>query len=132
MSFSMDQLTTLADFAEAHGLSVATVNPWAAGENPRVQPVHKFANTRVFLISDLEAVASANGNAKVLLSQALKRIDELHAKINELTSENDELAALEAETRQDLLEARSENLELRYKQDELERAIVLLRENIAD
>lgn len=99
MDFS--SVMTFAQFAEKIGTTVGNVKNWA--DKADVKPVHKFGNTNVYNVADLEdAVGKFASTASALRAVGYvhpdqhKDMQDLHAsavrEAIELQSENDKLA----------------------------------------
>jgi hypothetical protein len=99
MDFS--SVMTFAQFAEKIGTTVGNVKNWA--DKADVKPVHKFGNTNVYNVADLEAAvgkfastASALRAVGYVHPDQYKDMQDLHAsavrEAIELQSENDKLA----------------------------------------
>jgi len=67
MSYTIDQLTTIADFAKEYEVSVGTVTNWMdkSGDD-KPETVHTIGRTRLFLKDELVRLAEMNASGAVM------------------------------------------------------------------
>lgn len=95
MSYTIDQIDTLADFAKEYGVSVATVTNWMdkAGDG-KPEPVLVKGRTRFFLKEDLVRLAEVNASGAVMQRVGYVHPDkyaELESRLFELINEKAQL-----------------------------------------
>lgn len=66
MSYNLDDLTTLGQWAERIGATGARIQQWMTSENAP-KPVKTYGKVRLFLISDLRQLTELKGSAADLM-----------------------------------------------------------------
>lgn len=95
MSYTIDQIDTLADFAKEYGVSVATVTNWMdkSGDD-KPEPVMVKGRTRFFLKEELVRLAEMNASGAVMQKVGYVHPDKyaaLESRLFELINEKAQL-----------------------------------------